>query len=224
MTATDNRSREQVVDDISSVDIVLDDIARGRPVLLLTDEDDTVRAQMIFAADRTNAELVAFMVRHTTGLIRVPLRGDRCDRLDLPLMMHNNQHPHRAAYTVTVDAAKGVTTGISARDRARTIHVLADPNSAHNDLTRPGHLLPLRAVPGGVLERPRHTEAAVDLVRLAGLEPVAVMCELVSVRDPRHLPGVDEVSYFAARHGLHAVRLDSLVHHQRRTQFGIAVR
>lgn len=138
---------------------------------------------MIFAAERATPELTAFMVRYTSGYICVSLSEGDCDRLDLPPMFHPNEDQRGTAYTVTVDARDGVSTGISATDRAHTIRLLAQANSTPGDFTRPGHVVPLRARTGGVLRRAGHTEAAADLASLAGLRPAGVLCELVSQRD-----------------------------------------
>ena len=142
---------------------------RGRPVVVVDDEDRENEGDLIFAAEKATPELVAFMVRYTSGYVCVPLTEADCDRLDLPPMYHTNQDARGTAYTVTVDASDGVSTGISAADRAHTIRLLADPASTADDFSRPGHVVPLRAKDGGVLRRPGHTEAAVDLARLAGL-------------------------------------------------------
>src|SRR5690606_11227867 len=139
---------------------------------------------LIFAAEKATPELVAFMVRYTSGYICVPLTESDADRLDLPPMYRINQDRRGTAYTVTVDAREGVSTGISATDRAHTIRLLADPRTTEADLSRPGHVVPLRAKDGGVLRRPGHTEAAVDLAKLAGLAPAGAICEIVSERNP----------------------------------------
>src|SRR5262249_55543450 len=152
----------------------------GRPVIVVDDEDRENEGDLIFAAERATPELVAFMVRHTSGYICVPMTGEECDRLELPPMYHTNQDRRGTAYTVTGDAREGVRTGIPAADRTRTIRLLASPDTASVDLARPGHVVPLRAKAGGVLRRPGHTEAAVDLAVMAGLRPAGVLCELVN--------------------------------------------
>ena len=161
-------------------------------------------------------ELVAFMVRYTSGYICVPLTDEDCDRLDLPPMFHTNQDRARTAYTVTVDAREGVTTGISATDRARTIRLLADPATAPYDFTRPGHVVPLRARDGGVLRRAGHTEAAVDLARLAGLRPAGVLCEIVAEGRRRRWPACEELRVFADEHGLALISIADLIAYRRR--------
>ena len=151
----------------------------GRPVLVLDDEDRENEGDVVLAAETLTDEWLAWTIRHTSGYICAPLTEATADRLGLPLMVEENADPLRTAYTVTVDAASGVTTGISAADRARTIRTLADPRASASDLIRPGHVVPLRARHGGVLIRAGHTEAAVDLCRLAGLAPVGAIAEII---------------------------------------------
>lgn len=163
-----------------TIEEALDAIRAGRPVLVADSPDRENEADVIFAASTVSPEWVAWTIRHSSGYLCAPMPAARADALDLPLMVPHSQDPRRTAYTVTVDAATGVTTGISAADRTQTLHVLADPASGAVDLIRPGHVLPLRAVPGGVLHRAGHTEAAVDLVRLAGAGEVGGIAELVN--------------------------------------------
>ena len=164
---------------LGTIEEALEALRQGRPVLVADSEDRENEADVVLSAQTATVEWVGWTIRHSSGYLCAPMPADRADALDLPLMVPHSQDPRRTAYTVTVDAAEGVTTGISAADRTRTIKVLADPRSTAADLIRPGHVLPLRAVPGGVLHRAGHTEAAVDLCRLAGLEPVAAIAELV---------------------------------------------
>lgn len=152
----------------------------GRPVLVADDHDRENEADVVLAAETTSSDWVAWTIRVTSGLLCAPLTSELAQRLSLPQMVSDNQDPKSTAYTVSVDARDGVTTGISAADRCRTLEVLADPGSKSHDLIRPGHVFPLRARSGGVLERPGHTEAAVDLCLLAGLRPVAAIAELVT--------------------------------------------
>ena len=168
---------------LDTVDRALVDLAAGKAVLVIDDEDRENEGDLIFAAQLATPELVAFMVRYTSGYICVPITEANADRLDLPPMFRVNQDRRGTAYTVTVDAREGISTGISASDRAHTIRLLADPATTSADLSRPGHVVPLRARDGGVLRRPGHTEAAVDLARLAGLAPAGVLCEVVSEKD-----------------------------------------
>jgi len=199
-----------------SIERALADIAAGRPVIVVDDEDRENEGDLIFAAEKATPELVAFMVRYTSGYICVALTGEDCDRLDLPPMYYWNQDRKGTAYTVTVDAAEGVTTGISASDRATTLRVLADPKSGPQDLTRPGHVVPLRARDGGVLRRPGHTEAAVDLARLAGLQPAGALCEIVSQKSEADMARRDELEVFADEHDLALISIADLIAYRRR--------
>lgn len=195
---------------LDSIDRAIADIAAGKAVVVVDDEDRENEGDIIFAAEKATTELVAFTVRYSSGYLCTPLTGADCDRLGLPPMYQSNEDPHNTAYTVTVDARADVTTGISARDRATTIHRLAEPNSMAGDFTRPGHVVPLRARAGGVLERPGHTEAAIDLARLAGLTSAGVVCEIVSEKDPRTMARAPELREFADEHGLALVSIADL--------------
>lgn len=192
------------------------EIKAGRPVVVVDDANRENEGDLIFAAELATPELVAFMVRYTSGYICVALTEGECDRLDLPPMHHTNQDRRGTAYTVTVDAREGVSTGISAADRAHTIRLLADPGTGPEDLARPGHVVPLRAREGGVLRRPGHTEAATDLTRLAGLRPVGVLCELVN-DDGTMMRGPD-LERFCAEHSLLLVTIADLIAYRRRTE------
>ncbi len=173
---------------------VLEALRQGRIVLVADDEGRENEGDAIMAAEFATKESIAWIVKHSSGLLCAPMSRDIADRLNLPIMVERNQDTRRTAYTLSVDAAEGVTTGISASDRARTLTVLADPASVSHDLIRPGHVLPLRAMDGGVLERPGHTEAAVDLMRLAGLSPVGVIAEIVAEDgDMMRMPGLLEL-------------------------------
>ncbi|MPV38908.1 3,4-dihydroxy-2-butanone-4-phosphate synthase [Georgenia subflava] len=180
----------------------------GRPVLVADSRDREDEVDVVLAAATADQRWVAWTVRHTSGYLCAPLPGARADALDLPLMVAESQDPRRTAYTVSVDAAGGVTTGISAADRATTLRALADPATGPADLVRPGHVLPLRAVPGGVLERPGHTEAAVDLCRLAGAGEVAAIAELV--HDDGTMVRLDAARELAGREGLVLLTIDEL--------------
>jgi len=204
------------VRNFENIERALADIAAGRPVVVVDDEDRENEGDLIFAAEKATPELLAFMVRYTSGYICVALTGADCDRLDLPPMYHTNQDQRGTAYTVTVDAKEGVTTGISAADRAHTIRLLADPDARPGDFTRPGHVVPLRAKEGGVLRRPGHTEAAVDLARLAGLRPAGVLCEIVSQKNEGDMARRDELEVFAAEHELQLITIADLIAYRRR--------
>jgi 3,4-dihydroxy 2-butanone 4-phosphate synthase/GTP cyclohydrolase II len=202
----------------ATVERAIADIAAGRPVVVVDDADRENEGDLIFAAEMATPELVAFMVRYTSGYICVPLTEADCDRLELPPMYHTNQDKRGTAYTVSVDAREGVSTGISAHDRATTMRLLADPASTAAEFTRPGHVVPLRAKAGGVLRRPGHTEAAVDLCRLAGLRPAGVLCEIVSQKDVEDMARLDELEVFAAEHDVALISIADLIAHRRHTE------
>ncbi|MBP2337811.1 3,4-dihydroxy 2-butanone 4-phosphate synthase/GTP cyclohydrolase II [Saccharothrix coeruleofusca] len=204
--------------DFTDVERAIADIAKGRPVIVVDDEDRENEGDLIFAAEKATPELLAFMVRYTSGYVCVSLTEADCDRLDLPPMYHTNQDQRGTAYTVTVDAREGLGTGISAADRARTIRLLADPNAGPKDFTRPGHVVPLRAKDGGVLRRPGHTEAGVDLSRLAGLAPAGVLCEIVSQKDEGDMARRDELEVFAREHDLALITIADLIAYRRRVE------
>ena len=189
------------------------DIAAGRAVIVVDDEDRENEGDLIFAAEHATPELVAFMVRYTSGYICVPLIAEEADRLDLPPMYHTNQDKRGTAYAVTVDAREGVTTGISAADRARTIRLLASADTKPADLSRPGHVVPLRARAGGVLRRPGHTEASIDLAVLAGLRPAGVLCEMVN--DDGTMQRRADLEKFAIEHDLVLITIADLVAYRR---------
>lgn len=188
-------------------------IAAGRPVIVVDDEERENEGDLIFAAERATPELLAFMIRHTSGFVCAPLTEADCDRLELPPMYHVNQDRRGTAYTVTVDAREGGTTGISAADRARTVRLLADPAARAGDFTRPGHVVPLRARSGGVLVRAGHTEAAIDLAVLAGCRPAGVLCELVN--DDGTMARLPDLIEFSRTHGLALISIADLIAYQR---------
>ncbi|GAA3335159.1 bifunctional 3,4-dihydroxy-2-butanone-4-phosphate synthase/GTP cyclohydrolase II [Amorphoplanes nipponensis] len=198
----------------SDIERAIKDIAAGRPVIVVDDEDRENEGDLIFAAEHATPELLAFMVRYTSGYICVPLTEEEADRLDLPPMFHTNQDRRGTAYAVTVDAREGVSTGISAADRAHTIRLLASADTQPADLSRPGHVVPLRAKAGGVLRRPGHTEAAIDLAVLAGLRPAGVLCEMVN--DDGTMMRMPDLERFAAAHDLALISIADLIAHRRR--------
>jgi len=201
---------------LDPVEKAIEEIAAGRAVVVVDDEDRENEGDLIFAAELATPELVAFMVRYTSGYICVSISEAEADRLDLPPMFRVNQDRRGTAYAVTVDAREGITTGISAADRAHTIRLLADPRTSSADLARPGHIVPLRARDGGVLRRPGHTEAAVDLATLAGLSSAGVLCEVVSEKDPAGMARQDELRVFADEHGLCMISIADLIAYRRR--------
>ncbi|MGH3517896.1 MAG: bifunctional 3,4-dihydroxy-2-butanone-4-phosphate synthase/GTP cyclohydrolase II [Haloechinothrix sp.] len=202
----------------ADIERAIADIAAGKPVIVVDDEDRENEGDMIFAAEMATPELVAFMVRYTSGYVCVAVTEHDADRLNLPPMFYANQDARGTAYTVTVDAKAGVSTGISAADRARTIKLLADRSATADDFNRPGHVVPLRAKEGGVLRRPGHTEASVDLARLAGLAPSGALCEIVSQKDEGDMARYDELRVFADEHDLVLITIADLIAYRRRTE------
>lgn len=200
----------------ASIDQAIADVAAGKAVIVVDDADRENEGDVIFAAEKATAALLTFMVRFTSGVICVPMEGSDLDRLELPLMYQHNTDRMRTAFTVTVDARTGVTTGISAADRARTILALADPATSAYDLSRPGHIFPLRYAGGGVLRRPGHTEASVDLARMAGLRPAGVLAEIVN--EDGTMARLPELTVFAAEHGLTLITIADLIAYRRRTE------
>ena len=201
---------------LDSIERAIADIAAGKAVVVVDDEDRENEGDVIFAAELATPELVAFTMSQCRGLLCVPLEGDALDHLQLGQMAQQNTERMQTAFTVSVDAREGVTTGISAADRARTIALLADPSSSPYDLVRPGHVFPLRAKPGGVLRRPGHTEAAVDLARLAGLRPAGVICEIV--QQDGTMARLPELKIFAKEHDLALISIADLIAWRRRTE------
>ncbi|HEY3869137.1 MAG TPA: 3,4-dihydroxy-2-butanone-4-phosphate synthase [Actinocrinis sp.] len=199
---------------LDPIEDALSAIAAGRPVVVVDDEDRENEGDIIFAAQFATPELLAFTIRYSSGVICVPMGDERADALDLPPMTAVNQDRKGTAYTVSVDARDGIHTGISAADRARTIALLAAQDTGPGDLTRPGHVFPLRAKPGGVLQRPGHTEAAVDLARLAGLAPVGALVEVVN--DDGTMARLPELRRFADRHGLLLISIADLIAYRTR--------
>ncbi|WP_306214701.1 bifunctional 3,4-dihydroxy-2-butanone-4-phosphate synthase/GTP cyclohydrolase II [Actinoplanes sp. RD1] len=198
---------------MTTVERAIGDIRSGKAVVVVDDEDRENEGDLIFAAEMATPELVAFMVRYTSGYVCVPLTESEADRLDLPPMFHTNQDARGTAYAVTVDAREGVSTGISAADRAHTIRLLAGADTQPADLSRPGHVVPLRAKAGGVLRRPGHTEAAIDLATLAGLRPAGVLCELIN-DDGTMMRGA-QLAEFAAAHDLTLISIEQLIAYRR---------
>ncbi|WP_066298309.1 3,4-dihydroxy-2-butanone-4-phosphate synthase [Arthrobacter luteolus] len=194
---------------LDSIAAAAEAIAAGRAVVVVDDEDRENEGDIVFAAQHATAELMGFTVRYTSGVVCVPLPGSYADRLNLPPMTAVNEDAKGTAYTVSCDAAAGTSTGISAADRALTSRVLADPASEPADLNRPGHIFPLRADDGGVRARRGHTEAAVELARLAGCTPVGVIAELV--HDDGTMMRLPALREFADEHGLVLVSIEDLV-------------
>lgn len=196
---------------LEPVQAALDALRAGRPVLVVDDEDRENEGDIVFAAQHATPALMGWTIRHSSGVICVPLPGETADRLALPPMVEDNQDAKSTAYTVSCDVRAGVSTGISATDRARTVLALADPGSGPADFARPGHIFPLRAVDGGVLVRQGHTEAAVELCRLAGLAPVGVIAEVV--HDDGEMMRLPALRAFADEHGCPLISIEDLAAH-----------
>jgi 3,4-dihydroxy 2-butanone 4-phosphate synthase/GTP cyclohydrolase II len=188
-------------------------VGRGEIVIVVDDEDRENEGDLIMAAEKITPEAMSFFVRYTSGVICMPMTGERLDELQLPLMVSNNTESQRTAFTVSVDAIEGTTTGISAADRATTVRKLINPASTTHDFARPGHIFPLRYREGGVLKRAGHTEAAVDLSRLAGLAEAGVLAEVVN--DNGTMARLPQLQEFAAEHGLHLITIADLIRFRR---------
>jgi 3,4-dihydroxy 2-butanone 4-phosphate synthase/GTP cyclohydrolase II len=201
---------------LDDVDRAIKDIAAGRPVLVVDDENRENEGDIIFAAAMATPELLAFTIRYTSGVICMPMHEAELDRLQLPQMTAHNTEPHRTAFTLSVDAATGISTGISAADRATTISKLVDPATTPTDLVRPGHVFPLRYTEGGVLRRAGHTEAAVDLARLAGLPEAGVLAEVVN--DDGTMARLPQLREFADARDLALISIEQLIEYRRRTE------
>lgn len=197
----------------ASIDKIIDAIGRGEMVIMVDDADRENEGDLIIAAEDATPDSVGFMLRYTSGIICLPIVGDRLDELELPMMVAKNTDIRRTAFTVSVDAADGTTTGISAADRCRTIQALIDPETKPNDLARPGHMYPLRYEPGGVLKRAGHTEAAVDLAQLAGKYPAAVLAEVMN--DDGSVAKLADLELFAKEHGMLIGTIADLIEHRR---------
>lgn len=201
---------------MASIPDAIQAFRRGEFLIVVDEADRENEGDLVIAAAKATPEAIAFMVRHTSGLICVPATPQRLDELELPLMVADNTDSHDTAFTVSVDYRHGTTTGISAADRASTIRALVDPGTKAADLARPGHVFPLRACEDGVLERPGHTEAAVDLARLAGLYPAGVVCEVVG--DNGAMASGDELSRFAKEHDILLVSISDLIEYRRHNE------
>jgi len=202
--------------EFSSIGEALEDIGKGGMVIVVDDESRENEGDIIMAAEKVDAEAVNFIARYARGLICVALTGERADRLQLGMMVQDNTAKMNTPFTVSVDAVHGTTTGISAFDRATTVKALVDPQTGPEDLARPGHIFPLRAARGGVLRRAGHTEAAVDLARLAGLEPAGLLCEIMA--EDGTMARHEELREFSRRWGLKMVTICDLIEYRRREE------
>jgi 3,4-dihydroxy 2-butanone 4-phosphate synthase/GTP cyclohydrolase II len=205
---------EQTVSPFSAIEEAIEEIRMGRMVIVCDDEDRENEGDLVMAAQFVTPEAVNFMAKEARGWICLALTGQRCEELGLDLMTAKNESPHGTPFTVTIEARDGVTTGVSAHDRAHTIQVAIDPRSRPEDLVQPGHVSPLKAKPGGVLERTGHTEASVDLARLAGLNPSGVICEVM--KDDGEMARVPDLIEYCDRHGLIMVTIKDLIAYRRR--------
>ncbi|MEI8062454.1 MAG: bifunctional 3,4-dihydroxy-2-butanone-4-phosphate synthase/GTP cyclohydrolase II [Verrucomicrobiota bacterium] len=196
-----------------SVETCLAELRQGRMVIVTDDEDRENEGDLIMAAEKATPAALGFMIRHSSGVICVPMTGDRLDALQLPLMVEQNRESHRTAFTVSVDAARGVTTGISAADRAATVQMLVNPKAKPTDLVRPGHIFPLRYREGGVLKRAGHTEAAVDLARLAGCAPAGIIGEITN--EDGTMARLPELQKFKLAHDLKLCTIRDLIEYRR---------
>ena len=203
-------------DYLSSVDEIIEDVQKGRMIILIDEEDRENEGDLIIPAEKATPEAVNFMAKHGRGLICLALTESRCDELGLELMTRKNQSRHETAFTVSIEAREGVTTGISAADRAQTIRVAIDPTKGRADIGSPGHVFPLMAREGGVLVRTGHTEAAVDIARLAGMNPSGVICEIMN--DDGTMARLPDLVQFAQLHGLKLARISDLIAHRRHNE------
>jgi 3,4-dihydroxy 2-butanone 4-phosphate synthase/GTP cyclohydrolase II len=200
------------VREFATIEEAVEDIRAGRMLVVVDDEDRENEGDLLMAADKATPESVNFMAKHGRGIICMPMLGERLDDLQVSMMVSDNTAPLGTAFTVSVDARRGVTTGTSAYDRAVTIRTLVDPSTRPEDLTRPGHIFPLRAMPGGVLRRAGHTEAAVDLARLAGCAPAGVICEVLD--DGGGMARLPELMQLARTHGLKVITIKALIEYR----------
>ena len=207
---------KKITGKFDSIDAVLRDIAHGKMAVVVDDADRENEGDLIMAAEKTTAKAVNFMARFGRGLICVPTTQERLMQLGIERMVLNNRESHRTDFQISVDAASGITTGISAAARAKTIKILANPTSLAENLVQPGHVFPLRAKTGGVLQRAGHTEAAVDLARLAGCRPMGVICEIMN--DDGSMARLPELRRFAKRHKLKICSIAQLIEHRRKRE------
>src|SRR3979490_2742819 len=202
--------------EFDTIDDVVRDIAAGKIVIVTDDADRENEGDLVMAAEKATPKAINFMAMHGRGLICVPISNDRAEQLGLQRMVAQNREMYSTDFTVSVDAARGVTTGISAHDRAKTIQTIANPKSSPEDLVQPGHVFPLRAKDGGVLRRAGHTEAAVDLARMADLQPAGLLCEIL--HDDGTMARLPELMEFRKKHGLRICTIQSLIAYRRKRE------
>lgn len=191
------------------VQAALSALKGGRGIILIDSEDRENEGDLIFAAEGITQEQMALMIRHCSGIVCLCLEDEQVKKLELPMMVTDNTSRYGTGFTVSIEATRGVSTGVSAADRVTTIRAAISPKAAPADLARPGHVFPLRAVPGGVLSRPGHTEGSIELMKLAGLMPAAVLCELMN--DDGTMARLPEVTSFSDRHGMPIVSIEDIV-------------
>ena len=199
---------------LATINQALEQLRLGKPVIVIDDEKRENEGDLVVAAEKVTAETINFLAKHGRGLVCMPMQEEAFDRLGIDMMTHQNQSSYQTGFGVSFGAAKGITTGISAADRALTVRVAADPSSTASDIVKPGHMFPLRARAGGVIERAGHTEASVDLARLAGLRPAAVICEVMN--DDGSMARLPQLSAFAKEHDLLVVSIEDLIHYRYR--------
>lgn len=205
----------------ATIDEAIQDIRAGRLIIVVDDENRENEGDLLMAAEKVTPEAINFMIKHARGLVCMPLTGTRLDELDIPMMVDKNTSSHCTAFTVSIEGKEGVTTGISAYDRARTVQTVINPATKPEDIARPGHIFPLRAKEGGVLARAGHTEAAVDLARLAGLYPAGVICEIInSDGTMARLPQLEKI---AARHSIKIASIADLIAYRMRHEKLVSV-
>lgn len=195
-----------------SIESALEELKQGRMLIVADDERREQEGDLIIAAEKVTPEAINFITKYARGQVCLPLSEEILGRLQIPLMPEHNKQPNQAAFTVSIEAASGVTTGVSAHDRARTIQVAIDPHSTSNDISMPGHIFPLRARKGGVLQRPGHTEASIDLVKLAGLQSGAVICEIMN--DDGTMARLDDLQKFSELHNIKIVSINDLIEYR----------
>jgi len=200
----------------AEVEEIIATIGRGEMVIMVDDEDRENEGDLIFAAEAADTQKMGFVLRHSSGIICLPIEGERLDELEVPMMVARNTDVRRTAFTVSIDAAEGTTTGISAADRTRTVLTVLDPDTRPEDLARPGHMYPLRYEPGGVLKRAGHTESGVDLARLAGMYPAAVLAEVMN--DDGTVAKLPDLERFAEEHGLLIGTIADLIAYRRQQE------
>jgi len=195
--------------DLISIEAACEELRQGRMIILVDSEDRENEGDLMFAAEKVTPDAINFMAKYARGQICLALSPEIVDRLDIPLMPERNKLPNQATFTASIEAAKGVTTGVSTHDRAHTIRIAVDPNTRPEDISMPGHIFPLRSHPGGILSRIGHTEGSVDLVKLAGLQGAAVLCEIMN--EDGTMARFPDLRQFAKQHQIKLVTLNDLI-------------